>query len=383
MSMTIIHYVEILMACALGIGLGRVMIPQIFLLSFRFRLFDCIDPRKIHEKVTPRLGGIAFFPCIVGAVSFVAVFHNLVTGATLFKVGSSVNLLSLFAGLFVVYLIGLTDDLVGVRYRTKLLAQTLCGVLLAASGCYLNNLYGLFGINELPQWIGMPLTVFVCVYLMNAFNFIDGLDGLASGLSIMAFATLGYMFVLLHWWIHAYITSAAIGVLTLFFYFNVFGESHRRRKIFMGDAGSLTIGLLLSALLVRLGMSHPDKDLLLPDAFFIAFSFLIVPVFDVARVVLHRLRTGKNPFLPDKNHIHHKFIALGCSRNTAMLLILGIALAFALFNICLIHYLSVTLLFGIDVLLWTLMHMLLSRKTCQCVKTLMDHTGRMKPLLKK
>lgn len=381
--MNIVYYVELLLACAWGALLGRIVIPQIFSLSFRLRLFDGVDSRKIHENVTSRLGGIAFFPCIIGAISFVAIFHNLITGTTLLKVGSSVNLLSFFASLFVVYLIGVMDDLVGLRYRAKLLAQTVCGILLVASGCYLNNLYGLFGIHEIPQWIGMPLTVFVCMYLMNAFNFIDGLDGLAAGLSIMVFMALGYMFMLLHWWMHAYIASATVGVLALFFYFNVFGESHRRRKIFMGDTGSLTIGLLLSILVVRLSMSHPDKNLVLPDAFFIAFSFLIVPVFDVARVVLLRLRTGKSPFLPDRNHIHHKFMAMGFSKHKAMMLILGIALAFTLFNLLLIHYLSITLLFVLDVLLWTLMHVLLSMKANQFSSTTMGIVDGMNPLLKK
>lgn len=361
--MDIIYYVGLLSACFVGMLLGGIVIPRIFLVAFRCRLFDSVDSRKVHTELVPRLGGISFFPCIAVSVSLGAIIHYFLVGYSVFDTYSgTTRLFSLFTGLLVVYLMGMMDDLIGMRYRSKFLIQLFCGILLVAAGCYFDNLYGLFGISEMPLWISMPLSVFIYVYTMNAFNFIDGIDGLAAGLSIIALIALGVMFAAMQWWVHALITCSAIGVLTSFFYFNVIGKSSRKRKIFMGDTGSLTIGLLLPTLIFRLGVENAAKDALFPHAFFIAFSFLIVPLFDVVRVVFHRLRKGCSPFLPDRNHIHHKFIILGFSQRKVLAYILAIDLAFALFNVLCIRVIPATPLLLLDILIWTLMNVILTKQ---------------------
>lgn len=358
----IFYYIEILSACVLGMLLGGIVIPRIYLVAFRCRLFDYIDSRKMHRTRVPRLGGIAFFPCIFISVSLIVIFHYLITGYDLFDHGfAPVRMLTLFTCLFVVYLLGVTDDLIGVKYRSKLSIQIICALLMVCSGCYLNSLYGLLGISEIPCWVGIPLSVFVCVYVMNAFNFIDGIDGLASAIAIIAFAAFGIMFAILQWWMYALIASASVGVLLLFFYFNVVGKPNKR-KIFMGDIGSLTIGLLLTILVIRLSRYSPDKESIIPNAFVIAFSFLIVPLFDVARVVIHRLREGESPFLPDKNHIHHKFIALGLSPHQTLVCIIGIVLGFVCLNVTLIQFLSITGLVLLNISVWTMMHIFITRR---------------------
>lgn len=356
------YYIEILLACILGMLLGRIVIPQIYLIAFRCRLFDYIDSRKMHQARTPRLGGIAFFPCIFISVSLIVIFHYLITGYDLFgREFTPVRMLTLFTCLFVIYLLGVTDDLIKVKYRSKLSVQILCALLMVCSGCYFNNLCGLFGISEISYWVGIPLSVFVCVYMMNAFNFIDGIDGLASALAIIAFTAFGIMFAVLQWWMYAFIAFASVGTLLLFFYFNVIGKSNER-KIFMGDTGSLTIGFLLTILFIRLSIYNPDKNEIIPHSFFIAFSFLIVPLFDVARVVLHRLRQRKSPFLPDRNHIHHKFIAMGFTPRQTLFRIIGIALGFICLNIISVQFLSITGLMLLDVSMWTMMHIFITRR---------------------
>jgi len=354
--MDFINLTGIILVFALGWFMGTMVLPRISLVSFRRRLFDRVDSRKIHNAPIPRLGGIAFFPCISVSVSLGIVFHNLFTESNLLDLDSTIRLLSLFSSLFLLYLTGMMDDLIGVSYRGKFIMQIVCGILLVASGIYFDTLYGLFGIHGIPAWAGMPFTVFITVFILNAINLIDGIDGLASGLSIIAFLAFGSMFARLEWWLYALLAFAALGVLIPFFYYNVFGKVRRGRKIFMGDTGSLTIGLLLATMAVRLSMSDTAKESLLPGAIVIAFSFLIVPMLDVVRVVIHRLRSGKSPFLPDKNHIHHKFMALGMPQRKAMAAILGIASFFALANVIAIHYISVTALFVADVAVWTIFH---------------------------
>lgn len=357
-----ICFFETLATFAIGCLLSAMIIPKISLIAFKRRLFDPLDDRKLHTAHIPRLGGIAFFPCIAVAVSLVIAFHNLCMSGNLLNWGQSTGLLTIFSCLFMIYLMGIMDDLIGVRYRSKFIIQILCGSLLVASGFCFTHLYGLFGIHELPRYVGMPFTVFIIVYIVNAVNLIDGIDGLASGLSMIAFFSFGSMFVCLHWWMYAFISFAALGVLIPFFYYNMFGQVCRGRKIFMGDTGSLTIGMLLAVLAIRFSMSDPVKESLFDGSIVIAFSFLLVPMLDVVRVVLHRLRNRKPPFLPDNNHIHHKFMALGMSQRSAMFCIVGIACTFALLNVSLAHYLSITALFLLDVAVWTAMHFYITAK---------------------
>ena len=360
--MNFIYYKEIFLIFICGWLMSAMLIPKISLVSFKRRLFDRIDTRKIHTARIPRLGGIAFFPCISVAVSFVIACHNLRYGFNILDLMSTTRLLALFSSLFVLYLMGIMDDLIGVRYRSKFVIQIVCGILMVTSGFFFDNLYGLFGIYEIPGWIGMPFTILIIVYILNAINLIDGIDGLASGLSMIAFLAFGSMCLYLHWWIYALISFASLGVLIPFFYYNMFGQGLRKHKIFMGDTGSLTIGMLLAILAIRLSMFDPIKESIFPGSIVIAFSFLIVPMLDVIRVVIHRLRCGKSPFLPDKNHIHHKFMALGLSQHQTLVGITGIAFFFAVLNICLIHHLSTTMLFLLDVLIWTVMHICITVK---------------------
>lgn len=356
------------MVFVLGWTMSAMVLPRISLVAFRRRLFDQVDARKIHHDPIPRLGGIAFFPCIMVAVSLIIVCNNIGLGRNVLDTALTTRLLSLFICLIGLFLMGVMDDLIGVRYRSKFIVQIACGVLLVASGLCFDNFYGLFGIHALPFYIGAPFTVLIIVFILNAINLIDGIDGLASGLSLIAFAAFGIMFAQIGWWIYAFLAFAALGVLIPFFYYNVFGKVRRGRKIFMGDTGSLTIGLLLAVMAIRLSMTDPVKDEIFPGAVVIAFSFLIVPMLDVVRVVIHRLRCGNSPFLPDKNHIHHKFMALGMPQRKAMVSILGIASFFVLTNVMAIYYISVTALFLADVLVWTLFHIYITVKINQKIK---------------
>ena len=354
------NYVQVLgitFVILLGLAMNAVVLPQILLVSFRRRLFDVVDDRKIHSGLVPRFGGFAFFPCITVTVSLAIVGQNMWFGRNVLDMAVTNHWLSTCSSLFLLYLVGVMDDLVGVRYRSKFIAQAIAGLILAASGIWFNNLYGFLGIHELPIYVGVPLTVFAVVFILNAINMIDGIDGLASGLSIIAFIVMGCVFACLHWWVCAYVCFATFGTLLPFFFRNVFGDASRGRKLFMGDTGSLTIGMLLAVMVIRLSMFDAAKERIFPESIVVAFSLLLVPVFDVLRVTLHRLRCGKNPFVADKNHIHHKFLALGIHQHVVLVIILGIAIAFIAMNMLLLPILSITTIFFIDLAVWTLMHM--------------------------
>ncbi|MDE5981311.1 MAG: undecaprenyl/decaprenyl-phosphate alpha-N-acetylglucosaminyl 1-phosphate transferase, partial [Bacteroidaceae bacterium] len=254
-------------------------------------------------------------------------------------------------------------------YKAKFFAQVLCGVMLVAGGIWLDSLHGVLWIHEVPRWIGYPLTVLLTVFIINAVNLIDGIDGLASGLSGIACLFYGVFFFILQNYVYALLAFATLGVLVPFHYYNVWGDPLKRRKIFMGDTGSLTIGLMLSVLSIKLVTCVPE-DASEINTIILAFSPLLVPGFDVVRVYFHRVRNGKNPFLPDKNHIHHRMLAVGMTQRTAMVTIVFLSMLFIVCNVLLSKRVSVTFLFLWDVLLWIAVNMWLTHKIGQKNKKL-------------
>jgi len=357
-----VNCVAVFVVCVLSAG---VLIPQILLISFRRNLFDRSDERKIHQGVVPRLGGIAFKPVVFFSVALLLGFCQLMGyGDMLGEVAVESRSLAFgFCSIMVLYLVGMADDLIGIRYRAKFVVQIACGLMVIAGGLWLDNVHGLFLLYELPGWISLPLTVFFVVFIINAINLIDGIDGLASGLCGVAVFFYGIIFLMAHEHIYAILAFATLGVLVPFFYYNVFGDVKRGRKIFMGDTGSLTIGMMLCIFSLKVCRCFPEGTSTgLPNALILAYSPLIIPCFDVVRVYLHRVRNGKNPFLPDKNHIHHKLLAIGMRQRAAMITIVSVSVLFTLCNILLSVYINVTPLLLADIFIWVVVNMWLTRK---------------------
>lgn len=345
-----------------AVVLGMVVIPNILLISYKKRLFDLPDERKVHAVPVPRLGGLSFFPVILMSVCltvglryyFGYPIEALVEPATL------CDFLFLTVGCTLLYLTGIADDLIGVGYRYKFIVQILTSALLVLPGHWINSLGGLFGIYSVPAWLGVPFTMLIIVYITNAINLIDGIDGLASGLSCIALASLGIIFLLKTDFIYVLLALATLGVLIPFWFYNVFGNAQRGHKLFMGDTGSLTLGYILSFLVIRLSNVPEDSGQTAGTDIILAFSTLLVPLLDVVRVVIHRLREKKSPFLPDKNHFHHKLQRTGMRIRQILLTILGVSVFFIVFNALLADHLEVTLLLLLDIVLWTVMQLFIN-----------------------
>lgn len=356
------NIIFILLAFAISAYIAWLIIPRILLISFRKRLFDMPDERKVHKRAIPRLGGVSFFPTILLSCCAVLVIRTL-TGYGISTLPASYILpefLVLVCGMVLLYLTGIADDLVGVRYRQKFVIQILCASLFPIAGLWINDLYGLFGVHLIPAYIGVPFTILTIVFITNAINLIDGIDGLASGLSSVSLWVFGFLFIEKGLWIYSMLAFSTFGVLIPFFYYNVFGSAEHARKIFMGDTGSLTLGYILSFLAIKYSQ-NTEFIPMTQGAFVIAFSTLIVPAFDVIRVVIVRIYNGKNPFEPDKNHIHHQFLAMGFSVRKAMLLILLISCIFSGVNILLMPYVDNTLMLIGDVIAWVGLNLWWSR----------------------
>lgn len=350
-------YLLTTLSLVLSILLSALIIPRILVVAYRKRLFDIPNERKVHDGIIPRLGGISFVPTILFSLSFVTGLRYLVG----FEIVENrlhfiiPEFFFLICGLTLLYLSGIKDDLVGLRYRTKFFIQVIAASMFPLAGLWINNLYGLVGIYELSPYIGIPLTILMTVFIINAINLIDGIDGLASGLSIIALSILGSLYLYYSQWVYAMFAFSALGTLLPFFYYNVFGRADRCTKIFMGDTGSLTLGYILAFLTISYATVNPAIHPYSEGTIMIAFSPLIVPAFDVLRVMLIRARNHKSLFIADRNHIHHKCLDAGLTSKKAVVCILGLAGVFCVLNMALINMVNNNLILFMDILLWSVL----------------------------
>ena len=355
------HLIFIVAGFLLSALMGRLIIPRILVISLRKRLFDIPDFRKIHQHPISRLGGVTFFPVIMLVMCAITLIglHTKGFSDQFFSNHIVDEMLCLTAGLVLLYIIGVCDDLIGVRYGRKLLVQVFAASFLPFAGLYVVDFYGLFGVDVVSPFIGIPLTVLLTVFVTNAINLIDGIDGLASSLCMIALLIFGTAFALNGVWMYSLLAFVCLGVLIPFFLYNVFGNAEHGSKIFMGDTGSLTLGFILSLFSVKyILLLSTDSSAVSGTPIVWVFSLLLVPCLDVCRVVLNRLQRKANPFKPDKTHIHHKFLMMGFSPRRSLVLIQLISLFFIGLTVFLI-YVGVLgyIVLLIDILVWTLMHL--------------------------
>ena len=326
---------------------GMVIIPRILVISHKKRLYDVPDSRKVHTTPVPRLGGLSFFPVILMSMFLVIGFRLYFwdMGSSSLSFNMLYEYLFLFVGMTLLYLVGVCDDLVGVGYRYKFAVQIVSA----------------FGVYSVPAWVGSPVTVFIVVYITNAINLIDGIDGLASGLCSIALSVLSVIFFIRMQYVYALLAICTLGVLMPFWCYNVFGNANRGHKLFMGDAGSLTLGYVISFLIIHLCVSNQVLPELPNPYMVIAFSTVLVPLLDVIRVVLHRLRNHRNPFLPDKNHFHHKLLRTGMRVRMVMVTILCVSVFFIVLNVLLAMKVNATYLLLLNLVLWSILHLTINR----------------------
>lgn len=364
MDFSILWYIPVML---MSLTFVAIVIPSIVRVANKINLFDVQDGRKVHKGNVPRLGGIAFLPAILFTLlTVVAVMTRFLPQDIHVTYAPITEIMMAAAGCIVLYLVGIMDDVIGVSYRSKFMLQIMAAALICCSGLYISDLHGVLGIHSLHPLLGIPLTLVIIVFIINSINLIDGIDGLASGLCI--FGGIGYavMFVYLNMDMNLVLTVSMLGVLLMFYLYNVFGKPGVT-KIFMGDTGSLTMGFILAYFAIKLCCSEEflPKDRFEGTQLFVyAISVIIIPVLDVFRVFFARLVDGKSPFYPDKRHIHHKFLALGMSMRQARWAIFGISFAFVAVNILLsfVLELNINLVIIADLLLWILMNMYISSR---------------------
>jgi UDP-N-acetylmuramyl pentapeptide phosphotransferase/UDP-N-acetylglucosamine-1-phosphate transferase len=292
------------------------IIPSVVKISRLKNLTDTPNGRTSHVKATPTLGGIAVFVALV--------LSTVIFAGTYFKF----ELKYIISGLIVVFFIGIKDDILIIDPLKKLAGQIFAVILIAVfAGIRITSLYGLFHIGQLPYVASILLTVFVFIVIINGFNLIDGIDGLASGIGILTSSVFGIWF-----WINGHmactiLSFSFVGTLAAFFYFNVYGKTN---KIFLGDTGSMIIGFVMGVLACRFLQLElvSQGSATIPSAPTVVCGILIVPLFDSLRVFILRIKQGKSPFKADRQHIHHRLLQLGCTHLQATLILIGVNIFF-------------------------------------------------------
>ncbi len=351
------QYILIILALLLSLVCGLISMPLIIRYCISHHLYDLPNERKIHHNKIPRLGGICFLPSMLLA-TIAIIFLNREEATVTFSLWS----VNFFISLAIIYLTGLVDDLTGLNATTKLIMQIIAASFMPMSGLWINNLYGFFGIYAIPFFVGAPLTVFIMVFIDNAMNLIDGIDGLCAGLSILSLGGFLYCFLREGLLLYCLLIAGLIGVLIAFMKFNLFSDPSRKQKIFMGDSGSLSVGFILGFLLVKFTMDNPGVMPFRRDSLMLSSTMLIVPIFDVIRVSLDRLFHKRPIFDADKNHIHHKLIRAGFTQHQTLIIILSLSLSLMVMNIILYHIFYFSITFVIDVILWMIFHITINMK---------------------
>lgn len=297
-----------------------VGIPLTRRITSELHLYDDVtDKRKIHKGSVSNLGGIAIFAAIVLGYSLSGYAEDF-RGYPYFIV--AITLL---------FFTGFKDDLTSLRPRTKVLLQLMASIFIVV-GCemYVGNLYGVLGIYELHVVVAVPLTIFSIIVTINSFNLIDGIDGLAGGIGSLIATFFGIGFFIAESYELAALSLIIVVVLSSFLYFNM-----EPAKIFMGDTGSLVIGLCIAILAVNYA------NLSGIDSYHVVFGntspvytaiILVIPFYDTLRVFIRRMYRNKSPLSADKDHIHHTLINLGYSHKhssfylyVVMIVIVGVS----------------------------------------------------------
>lgn len=310
---------HVLLTASVAFIITFLAIPAIITVAEQKKLFDVPDARKLHSRPIASLGGIGIFSGF-----FLASLLGI-------SVKAFPEFQYFFAAATIIFFVGINDDMIALTAMRKIIGQVLAAAILIHLGdIRIGSMHGLFGIQELPDSVSLAFSYMTIIVITNAFNLIDGIDGLAGTLGMLTTSIFGAYFFLAQMPGYAVLSFAMTGSLLAFLIFN-----YNPAKIFMGDTGSLLLGLINAILVIKFITVADNANVILPieSAVAVGFSILMVPLADTVRVFSIRIFHGRSPFSPDRRHIHHllldrglnhKHITLSC----LMLNIFFIALAY-------------------------------------------------------
>lgn len=292
-------------------------LPAIIKIADAKRLFDIPDSRKIHRKPIASLGGVGMFVGFILA-DLLLISNNLLPQLQYF-----------LAATIITFFLGLKDDILIITPVKKILGELLAAaIVIHLGGLRIDSLHGIWGVHQIPEALSYPLTYCTVILVINAYNLIDGIDGLAGSLGLLTMSVFGLFFYHAGQQAYAMLAFALAGSLLAFLLFN-----HHPARIFMGDSGSLALGLFNAILVLKFleVADAPGAIYHLESAAPIAIALLSVPLVDTLRVFGIRVYQGRSPFSPDRNHIHHLMLSRGMGHKNVTLCCVGINSALLVF----------------------------------------------------
>ena len=348
-----LNYIYII-PCIVGIFLSIVILTRMRLFSASGTFFRTIDDAD-RDKGVVEIGGIAIFPillfslCISLGLPKWFAFDSLSSSEV---ERSGLRIMQVVAGAALLYIVGLKNDLHGTSSKVKLITLFFVSCMFPVSNLWIKDLQGVFEIHDLPMWLGMPLTVFVVMYLTETIALFDDIDGLGAGLSTIMTTLLMVFCIIYEFTLGSIVSSAMLGVVLTYSMLKMFNSNWK--KTLMGHSGSYVLGYVLSYLTLSVtqqsGHSMPEGMLM------VALGVTMVPMLDILRVLRQRVREGRAMLTPDRNQMQHRFIRMGIAPSLTPVCIISILLVFASINtywVVVQH--NLTILFIIDATLWCLM----------------------------
>ncbi len=301
-------------AAAFALGLNLLVIPTILRMAHKFKWYDLPSNRKIHTGLIPRLGGPGMYLSFICAALLIPILVNLISGVS---VRYNLGFISLFLGISLILAIGLIDDFRPLNALLKFFLQLLAAIIVTTGGFLIRSLtlpyLGRLGLGLFAY----PVTVLWLVGISNAINLIDGVDGLAGGISAFAALSMGIIALIQGSAVTSVLCFALFGAILGFLVFNF-----PPAKIFMGDSGSLFLGFCLAVFPLVGGISKVSAfgTLLVP------VTLLTIPILDISTSVIRRLRNKVPIIHPDKEHIHHKLLDMGLNQRQILWVLYGFSL---------------------------------------------------------
>jgi UDP-GlcNAc:undecaprenyl-phosphate/decaprenyl-phosphate GlcNAc-1-phosphate transferase len=305
---------DVILTSSVSFIITFLAVPVILHIAERKKLYDIPDERKVHSRPVASLGGIGIF------AGFLL--------ACLLSIQSKNNpeFQYFFAAALVIFFLGLKDDLLVLSPIKKFIGQVIAAsIIIHLGNIRLDSMHGLFGIYQLPEAFSLALTYLTIIVVINSFNLIDGVDGLAASLGILTTVIFGTYFFVNNMQAYALLAYSVAGSLIAFLIFN-----HHPAKLFMGDCGSLMVGLVNATLVIKFINVAESPEIIFPitSPVAVGFSILIVPLLDTLRVFSIRIAKGRSPFTPDRNHIHHLLLERGLSHPAVTFTCFAINIAF-------------------------------------------------------
>ncbi len=345
--------------------LNMILTHCIIKLALKYHWYDTINDRKIHSGNIPRLGGVGIFLSFLFSFSIFYFILNRETPSGVFanpdQNAINLKLFALYFSVFVIFLIGLIDDFSELKAKVKFVIQVAIAITLVSAGFIFKEITIPFTqISITASWICYPLTFFWYIGVINAVNLIDGMDGLSGGTSFLSAIFFAIVGIIIHDFFLSYICFIFASSLLAFLFFNF-----PPAKIFMGDCGSLFLGTLLAIFPTTI---RTEGSSLQGWALPIALLILIVPIFDTISAIFRRVIIKRVHFFnPDKEHLHHKLLAMGLSSKKALFVIYNICLTGGLFGLAIVkqpHFASIILTIAICffIILFSIISLLYHKK---------------------